>query len=410
MRATFMAGPAGGPTSGIRDIPGAWAAVRGGPAGAGGPGRFDNGSVSETVLADADALREFSAALAGAIGAPPAVAASVAGHLVGANLAGHDSHGVIRWSQYVAELDRGELRPAAEPRFLHEAPVVALLDAGRGFGHHSTMAAAEWTIAHARAHGIAAAAVRHSMHIGRLGEYTERMAGEGLVGIVTVGVAGTDSGAVAPFGGAARFLGTNPWSMGVPAAGRPPMIFDAATSTVAEGKVRMARARGIAVAPGLVLDADGRPTTDPERFYGGGSLTVMGGEVAGHKGSGLSLAAALVGGLAMIGDPEPTTAGVMRLPDRWDERLAGVFAVAIDPAAFGDPGAYPAQVAGVLDGLEAVPAAPGSEAVLVPGDPERRTRERRLREGVPVPAATWAELCAISERFGVELRERSIGA
>ena len=361
-------------------------------------------AVSDTILAEADALREFSVDLARAMGAPADVAAEVARHLVSANLSGHDSHGVLRWVQYVAELDRGELHPAARPRLLREAAVTALLDAGRGFGQHSTMVAAEWAIARAREHGVAAAAVRHSMHIGRLGEYTERIAAEGQVGIVTVGVAGAGSGSVAPFGGAARFLGTNPWSMGVPAGGRPPLVYDAATSTVAEGKVRLARSRNAQLPPGLLRDAEGRPTTDPAQLYAGGSLSVMGGEVAGHKGHGLSLASALIGGLAMIADAEPTGAGCMRPPDTWGERLAGVFVVAIDPAAFGDAGRYRAQVAGVLDGLAGVAPAPGFDAVLVPGDPERRSRERRAGEGVPVPEATWAELGAIAARFALELR------
>jgi hydroxycarboxylate dehydrogenase B len=360
--------------------------------------------VSDTILAEADALRDFSVGLAEAMGASPDVAAEVARHLVSANLSGHDSHGVMRWTQYAAELDRGELQPAARPRLLREGSVTALFDAGRGFGQHSTMVAAEWTAARAREHGMAAAGVRHSMHIGRLGEYTERMAAEGLIGIVTVGVAGAGSGSVAPFGGASRFLGTNPWSMAVPAGGRPPLVYDAATSTVAEGKVRLARAGNAQLPPGLVRDAEGRPTTDPAQLYAGGSLTVLGGEVAGHKGHGLSLASALIGGLAMIADPEPTGAGCMRTPDRWGERLAGVFVAAVDPAAFGDPDRYRAQVAGVLDGLAGVTAAPGFEAVLVPGDPERRSRERRAEEGVPVPRATWVDLGAIADRFGVELR------
>jgi hydroxycarboxylate dehydrogenase B len=362
--------------------------------------------VSDTIVAEAGALREFSAGVAEAMGAPPDVAAEVARHLARANLSGHDSHGVLRWSQYVRELDLGQLDPAAHPALLRESAVTALFDARRGFGQHSTMRAAEWTAAHAREHGIAAAAIRHSMHIGVLGEYTERLAGDGLVGIVTVGVAGTGSGAVAPFGGAARFLGTNPWSVGVPAAGRPPLVYDGATSTVAEGKVRLARARGAQLAPGLVRDAEGRPTTDPERLYDGGSLTVMGGDVAGHKGHGLSLASALVGGLAMIADDDPTPAGCMRPPDTWGTRIAGVFVVGIHPAAFGDASAYTTLVAGVLNDLRAVPAAPGAERVLVPGDPERLSRERRALDGIPVPAATWAELLEIGERFGVPLRER----
>ncbi|HEY4026986.1 MAG TPA: Ldh family oxidoreductase [Candidatus Dormibacteraeota bacterium] len=359
--------------------------------------------MSDTILAEAGGLREFSSRLAEAMGAAPDAAAEVARHLVSANLSGHDSHGMLRWSQYVGELDRGELDPAARVEILRETAITALFDAHRGFGQHTTMAATEWAMEHSREHGIAAAAVRHSMHIGRLGEYTERMAGEGLVGIVTVGVAGRGSGSVAPFGGAARFLGTNPWSMAVPAGGRPPLVYDAATSTVAEGKVRLARAKGEALAPGLVRDPEGRPTVDPAQLYAGGSLTVVGGDIAGHKGHGFSLASALIGGLAMIADPDPTPAGCMRPPDTWGTRLAGVFIVAIDPAAFGDPDRYRDQVAGVLDTLHEVPAAPGTERVMVPGDPERLSRERRAREGIPVPAATWEELVSIAERFGVRL-------
>jgi hydroxycarboxylate dehydrogenase B len=363
-------------------------------------------AVSDTIVAEAEALREFSAGVAGAMGAPADVAREVARHLVRANLSGHDSHGVLRWSQYVHELDEGRLDPAARPTPLRESAVTALFDAGRGFGQHSTMEVTGWAAAHAREHGIAAAAVRHSMHIGMLGEYTERLATDGLAGIVTVGVAGTGSGTVAPFGGAARFLGTNPWSIGVPAAGRPPLIYDAATSTVAEGKVRLARARGAELAPGLVRDAGGRPTTDPEQLYAGGSLTVMGGDVAGHKGHGLSLASALIGGLAMIADADPTPAGCMRQPATWGTRIAGVFVIAIDPAAFGDAGAHGALAAAVLDDLGAVPPAPGVERVLAPGEPERLSRERRARDGIPVPAATWTELQAIGDRFGVALQER----
>jgi hydroxycarboxylate dehydrogenase B len=358
--------------------------------------------MSETIQAEAGALREFSVKVGTAMGAAPDTAAEVARHLVSANLAGHDSHGVLRWRQYVDELDRGELVPAARAEILSEGTVTALVDAHRCFGQQSTMVATEWVAAHARRHGIAAAAVRHSTHAGRLGEYTERLAAEGMVGIVTLGLAGPGSGRVAPFGGAAPFLGTNPWSVGVPAEGRPPLVFDAATSSTAEGKVRLARAKGVPVAPGLIRDAAGRPTVDPEQLYAGGTLTVMGGDVAGHKGHGLSLAAALIGGLAMIADPDPTAAGCMRRPESWGVRVAGVFVVAVDPGAFGEADAYRRQVAAVLDSLEQVPAAPGAAGVLVPGDVERRTSERRASEGIPVPEAIWADLAAIAGRFGVD--------
>lgn len=359
--------------------------------------------MSDDVTVSADALLDFVIQVVRAMGAQDDVSDEVARHLVGANLSGHDSHGVLRLTQYLGEQDRGELVPAAETRVLRDRPVAALFDAQQGFGQHSTMVATRWVTAHAREHGLAAAAVRHSMHIGRLGEYTERIVEHGLIGVVTVGVAGPGSGTVAPFGGSARFLGTNPWSMGIPAAGRPPLIFDAATSTIAEGKARLALAKGTQVPSGTIRDPAGQPSTDPAHLYAGGTLVALGGELAGHKGSGLSLAAALIGGLAMIDDARPTTAGTMRPPDAWGARLAGVFVVAVDPSAFGDALDYQRRVAEVLDAVTDAQPLPEIQAVMVPGDPERASRERRHRDGVPVPAAIWADLADIAARFRIGL-------
>jgi LDH2 family malate/lactate/ureidoglycolate dehydrogenase len=358
--------------------------------------------VTEDRLVDAKALRALTFDVVRAMGASTETAETVSSHLVMANLSGHDSHGVLRLAQYVAEQDRGQLVPGAETELLRASPVCALFDAHRGFGQRSTMVATEWVASQAREQGLSAAALRHSTHIGRLGEYVERLAGQGLVGLVTVGIAGPDSGRVAPFGGTAQFLGTNPWAIGVPAAERPPLIFDAATSSVAEGKVRLALATGAEVPLGTVLDPEGRPTRDPAQLYSGGTLSLLGSELAGHKGYGLSLAAALVGGLAMIDDLEPSTAGTMQQQSgEWGSRLAGVFVLGIDPGAFGDAGDYRRRVARVLDALNAAPAMPGVERVQVAGDPERASREIRGREGIPIPTAIWEGLSVVATRFGV---------
>ncbi len=358
--------------------------------------------LTEQRLTGHQALLRFADQVLRAMGADAEIASEVARHLIRANTSGHDSHGVLRLPQYVAELDRAALRPGSHPRLLRETGVTALLDAERGFGQFSTMAATRWVIRQARAQGLAAAGVRHSMHIGRLGEYTETMAEAGLVGIVTVGIAGAGSGTAAPFGGVDRFLGTNPWSMGVPAGARPPMIFDAATTTVAEGKIRMARAKGTEAPQGTVKDRDGHATRNPQDLYDGGTLTLLGGLAAGHKGYGLSLASALIGGLAAIGDDDPTPAGTMMEVSPWGPRAAGVLVLAIDPGAFGQADVYSGQVASVLDAAAGARPGPGAERVLVPGDPERLSRVVREREGIPIPTATWTELKAIGERFGIE--------
>ncbi len=361
--------------------------------------------MADGVVCEAGALRGFVESVCSGMGAAAEVAEEVARHLVRANLSGHDSHGVIRLPQYVAQADSGVLVPSARPTVLHESGAVALIDAGRGFGHFSTRFALDWAMIRARQQGIAAAGVRHSSHIGRLGEYTERAGEAGLISIVTVGAAGPGVGGMILFGGRQRFFGANPWSIGVPAAGRPPMVFDGSTSTVAEGKVRVARARGVPLPPGCIVDRDGQPTTDPEDFYAGGALVPLGGEVAGHKGYGLAMASALISGLAMIDDPDYTLIGASVLQDVGDSRgqIAGVFVAVVDPTAFGDAASYVGMAGETLAAAKRIEPGPGRTEVLVPGEPEVRTREARQREGIALPAATWMELGGVAQRFGLAL-------
>ncbi|HEY7141822.1 MAG TPA: Ldh family oxidoreductase [Methylomirabilota bacterium] len=362
------------------------------------------------VLCPPDSLREFVDAVARRMGADADVAAELARHLVGSNLAGHDSHGVIRVPQYVGDMDRGLIAPSARPVVVRESPVAALVDARRGFGQHSTMFALEWAIGRARQHGVAMVAVRHSTHIGRLGEYAERTAAEGLIGIVTVGAVGAGIGGVVPFGGRTRFLGTNPWALSVPGRRRR-FIFDAATSTLAEGKVRVARAAGKPLPSDAIVDPDGRPTRDAEAFYAGGALLPLGGTLAGHKGYGLGLASALLGALGMIGDQDPTLVGAAP-PETPDTRgrIAGVFLQVVDPAAFGDAARYGELVDEALDAAKRQTPADGVTEVLVPGEPEERARARRTHEGISLPAATWDELGKAASRFGVPLPAHKPGA
>ncbi|MFO7917606.1 MAG: Ldh family oxidoreductase [Anaerolineae bacterium] len=339
------------------------------------------------------------------LGADEEIATEVAQHLVHANLSGHDSHGVLRIAQYTAQADSGELVPAAQPTILRESSTTALIDARRGFGHYSTAYALNWAMKHAHEHGIAAAAVRHSSHIGRVGEYTERAAQSGLIAIVTVGSAGRGVGGLVPFGGRQRFFGANPWSMGVPAREQSPMVYDGSSATVAEGKVRFARAKGAPLPPGCIQDSEGKPTTDPEDFYDGGALLPLGGEVAGHKGYGLAMASALIGGLSMIGDEDHTLIGasVVEEVDDTSDQIAGVFLMVIDPAFFGDAEHYRAMVDETLTAAKNVEPAEGFDEVLIPGEPEVNTRRGRSQKGIAIPDATWEDFEALAERFGLSL-------
>ena len=342
-------------------------------------------------------LESFALAVCVAFGTDEDIAGIVAAHLARANLSGHDSHGVLRLPWYRESARSGDLAPSARPQLLSENGSIAVIDANRGFGHFTTAFAMDWSIATAARLGVGIAAVRHSTHIGRVGEYVETAAARGMIGIATVGVLG--AGGVAPFGGRGRFLGTNPWAFGVPAGDRP-VIFDGATSAVAEGKVRLALAKGIDVPAGAIVDRDGNPSTNPPDLYEGGALLPLGGDLAGHKGYGYSVVSALLGGLGMIGDANPTAAGTASVSD--GALLGGALVMAIDPAAFGDPHLYQEQAVAALRTLREQPPGPGRTEVLVAGDPERRARSLRGTAGVELPAATMAELNALAAELGIE--------
>ena len=141
-------------------------------------------------------------------------------------------------------------------------------------------------------------------------------------------------------------------------------------STVAQGKVKVANDKGRQLPPGCITDPQGNPNTNPPDFYAGGTLVPLGGQVAGHKGSGLALVAALLGGLGMIDDPEPTSIGAAIQDDSADSRgrISGVFLVAVRPSCFGDADRYQALVAETLSMMKSVsPSSPESE-ILAPGE------------------------------------------
>ena len=202
------------------------------------------------------------------------------------------------------------------------------------------------------------------------------------------------------------FFSTNPWSFGFPAVDRV-TVFDGATSAVAEGKVRLARAAGEQLPPGCVVDRDGNPPTDPEEFYAGGALLPLGGQLAGHKGYGLALASALLGGLAQVGDPDPTVLGAQIAgagPSRG--RLAGIFVLVIDPGLFGPRQEYSTLVDEALTGIQDAPPQPGSRGPMIPGQPEQAARAERSTTGVPIAEASWADLVELGRRYGVPAPEQ----
>lgn len=335
-------------------------------------------------------LRDLSEAVFQAAGASPTNAARVTAAMLSANLAGHDSHGVQHIPHYVGAIEQGVLDPRAEPAVLSETPATALVTGNWTFGHVGAAFATRLAIAKARPHHIAAVSLVQSHHIGRLGEYAEMGLAEGMIVIILAGF-GHKHPNVAPFGGRQALLATNPLAIGLPAGAEPGMVLDFATSAIAAGKVSVAGAKGEQLPPGILIDREGRPTTDPAALAAGGALLPFG----GHKGFALALAIELLGRVLAGGEAHA-------VPGRGDiYEESGTLVIALDPATFRPAADYDAAAADLLRRTRATPPATGVDAVMVPGEPERRTRATREPGGIPLPAATWQAIGEVAGRYRV---------
>ena len=344
----------------------------------------------------AQTLVEYVARIFAATGAPAAEAHVVADHLVGANLRGHDSHGVIRVSGYVTLASAGTLKPGAAASIVRESASTALLDGGWNYGQIVTHRATEIAIAKARETGVAVVSAFNSGHAGRIGAYGERIVEAGMIALGGVNTPGTSL--VAAHGGTRRRLGTNPIMIAIPGpTPAEPFVLDMATSVIAEGKLKVAANKGVHVAPELIIDAEGHPTTDPSDFYGTeahpeqGALLPVGGATGGHKGSGLNIAIDALGGIL-------SGAGTSLEGPRGSN---GVFIMALDPERFAGTELFVTMMGGLLNGMRQPPFAPGVEEVLTAGEPERRNMALRLTHGVPLDEATWEQIVAAGASVGV---------
>lgn len=334
----------------------------------------------------ADELRALMRAILTAAGTPAGTGQLVGDSLVDANLAGHDSHGVIRVLHYVEMVRAGKVDPAVAPVVLGTTGATARIEGAWGWGQPSMWLATETAIDLARRFGLGAAVVLRSYHIGRVAPYVEAIAARGMLGMALANCAP----AVAPYGGHGRVMGTNPFAWAFPRAdGLPPICLDIATSSIAEGKVRVAQAKGVPLPPGMIVNGDGQPSIDPNDFYDGGALLPFG----AHKGSGLSMLAQVIGvGLAQS------------MPDQLLDHRGGngPFILAIDIGAFGPLAEAIGRTEQHVAAVHAAPPAEGFAAVQLPGEPELAIRAVRARDGIPIPDRTWSDLRALAADLGID--------
>ncbi|TVQ34702.1 MAG: malate/lactate/ureidoglycolate dehydrogenase [Geminicoccaceae bacterium] len=344
----------------------------------------------------AENLTAATARILEAAGSSVEEARVVAEHLVDANLAGHDSHGVGMLPAYIEHLRSGLFVANQTPEVVNDAGAVIVVDARHGLGQHMVLKALDLGIARAKEVGACVVAVRESAHVGRIGAYAEYCAAAGLASTHFVNVV-DHTPIVAPFGGSdGRFI-TNPFCAALPGPNGPTPLLDMATSTIAFGKARVARNKGVPVPEGTLLDEAGRPTNDPTALVDEkrGALTAFG----LHKGSGLAILCEVFAG-ALAGErtiqPENPRRGSI---------VNNLLSILMDPKAFGDPLTIAKEAAAFGAYVKASPPAPGVDEVLLPGEPEARSRAERQASGVPVDPMTIEQIKEAGRSVGLSEAE-----
>ncbi len=342
------------------------------------------------VRVSARALEDFARAVLRAAGLPSADADAVAWALVQANLEGVDTHGVSRLTMYVRRVRAGLANPRPALRWSHPAPGVKTLDADNALGPVAAVAAMDAAISLAREQGIGMVTVAHTNHAAALSAYVERAAAAGCIAMM---VCNTPK-AMPPWGGREAFLGTNPLAFAAPTGDdRESVVVDMATSVVARGNIIMAARQGEPIPAGWALDAEGNPTTDATAALAGAVLPM-----AGAKGYALALMIEILSAIISGSAWGP----LVRSPyeDTHEPTDSGLWVMAFNIATLMPPPFYEQRMGALLDAIHASPTAPGQEA-RIPGERRARIRQERLATGVPLDAATRAELEALAAESGV---------
>src|SRR6266850_5827441 len=307
-------------------------------------------------------LTEWAVACLEKVGVPPPEAKLVGESLVQTSVWGVDSHGVLRLTHYLRRMTIGSISPVAAPVVMRTGPVTAQVHGHDGLGIvHATLGMEE-AIEMARESGVGVVGVGHSSHCGAMGLYTRMAAKEHLVGIAMT----HSSSIVVPHGGKHKYFGTNPISFAFARKSGEPVCLDMATSQIAWNKVLNARIEGEALEPGVAVDAQGNPTTDAQKPTAG---IPLGGVTYGYKGYGLAFAIDILCGV-MNG----MTFG-RHINSMYEELEETVDAMIADLRTQGE--------------------------ILFPGEPELIEEQQRLKTGIPIDAAAFADMNEWSHKLKV---------
>lgn len=337
-----------------------------------------------------DVLLNISASLLKSSGASNEEATIVSEHCIDANLAGHDSHGIIQIPTYIERIEMGHIIPGAPFEIVKSSDTTTVIDGNWGFGYLVSKRAMEITIEKAKNQNVAATTVFRQSHVGRVASYPTMASSAGMIGLMTAD-SGRAAKTVAPFGGVEARLGTNPICIAMPSNLEGPLFVDMATSAAAAGKLNLAAVRGDEVPEGWILDNEGKPTTDPSSLKEGGVLLPLGGN-EGHKGYGLSVMIEIFSGIL-------TGLGFGHEPS--GRHNDGCFMAVFNVEAFLPLEQFKTEVTEFAKYLKSSSSRQGVEEVLYPGEIESKNISLNKANGIFIEDSTWNHLQFISKRLEI---------
>jgi uncharacterized oxidoreductase len=329
-------------------------------------------------------------------GVAEADAAFVARLLVKAEMRGYAGHGVTRVGQYLGFVKNKTYDLSARPEIIREGKVTALIDGKHYIGQVAAHMAMTLAIKKAKEHGAGIVCLRRAGHTGRLADYMEMAADEGMIGM---GAVCTGSATTTLYGGMKPIIGTNPMAFGIPARDGKQIILDFATASMSMGEIQKRVARNESIPAGVLLDGHGKPTTEFGAFRGPPRGVFL--PFGGYKGSGVALITEILGGLVSGNGPGKYW---------WDKGghgVNGVFLQAFAVDEFAELSSFYDTIDELIAFIKSTPCAPGFSEILLPGEAGRRRQATQRQNGVEVDDETWAELIELGAELGV--REVPVG-
>jgi LDH2 family malate/lactate/ureidoglycolate dehydrogenase len=340
---------------------------------------------------DHQKLLNFCTRLLAAGGMPRPDAELVGGLLVKAELRGYAGHGVTRVPQYLAFIKNETYDLSTKPQVVRQGKLTAVVDGHHYIGQVAAHMAMRLAIEKAREHGAGIVTLRRAGHTGRLADYMEMAAEQGLIamGAVSVGSATTTL-----YGGMKPIIGTNPMAFGIPARGGRSIILDFATASMSMGEIQKRVAKNQPIPEGMLLDAEGKPTRDFRKFRGPPRGVFL--PFGGYKGSGVALVTEILGGL-LSGNG---------LGKEWWEKgghgINGVFLQALAVEEFQELNEFYDRVDELIAFIKSSACAPGFSEILLPGEAGRQREALQRANGVEVDDGTWKQLTQLAVELGLE--------